>query len=154
MKSKPGTARKGRETDMQIGVILVSVAASLLLGFALVGGPMLLVDWFRKRRQEAIDRQIALTDAIDGRLGAIVSPVVRKPLWGPWEIQIAVPFIRSAAVGKVLSVVDEVFSSVEGMDSSSYRIVLRAKQVPIREVREPRARRSATRWAGRPVAAA
>jgi hypothetical protein len=139
---------------MQAGVIVVSGAAFALLVFVLVGGPMILVDWSRKRRRMAIERQIALTDALDGRLGSMVSPVVTKPLWGPWEVQIAVPFTRSAAVGRILSVVDGVFSRLEGTNSPSYRIVLDAKQRPIREARAPRARGSAKRWAGGPVAAA
>lgn len=109
---------------MQAGMMLVSVAASLLLGFALVGGPMLLVDLSRKRRQTAIERQIALTDELDGQFGPIVAPVVKKPLFGPWEIQIAVPFLRSVAVARILSVVDNVFSGVDGTGSRSYRIFL------------------------------
>jgi hypothetical protein len=131
---------------MQVGVILVSVAAFLLLLFALVGGPMILVDWFRKRRQKAIERQIALTDAIDGRLGAIVSPVVKKPLWGPWQIQIAVPFSRPAAVGRILAVAHEVLSVADRMNPGRYEIVLTPKQDPAREERETRASQFAERW--------
>jgi hypothetical protein len=109
---------------MQAGVMVVSGAAFVLLGFALVGGPMLLVDWCRRRRQTAIERQIALTDALDGQLGPIVAPVVKKPLFGPWEIQIAVPFLRAASVARILSVVDAVFARAEGSSPRSYRIFL------------------------------
>lgn len=133
---------------------MMSGAAFVLLEFVLVGGPMLLVDWSRKRRQAAIARQIALTDALDGQLGAIVSPVVTKPLSGPWEIQIAVPLSRLAAVGRILAIVNAVLSGVEGMRERSYRVVLRATQDAPREVGAPHARRAATRWAGGPVAAA
>ncbi len=109
---------------MHASLMVVSGAAFVPLGFALVVGPMLLVDWSRKRRQEVIRRQIALTDALDGQFGAIVSPTVKKPLFGPWEIRIAVPILRSAAVARILSVVDTMFSGVEGTGSRPYRIFL------------------------------
>ena len=139
---------------MQTGIMVVSGVAFALVVFVLVGGPMIVVDWSRRRRRMAIERQIALTDALDGRLGSMVSPEVRKPLWGPWEVRIAVPFTRSAAVGRIVSVVDDMFSRLEGTDSRSYRIVLDAKQGPVREARAPRARGAAKRWASGPVAAA
>ncbi len=117
-------------------------AAFLLLVFALVGGPVFLVDWSRKRTQAAIDRQILLTDALDRQLGAIVAPVVTKPLLGPWQIQIAVPLLRSTTAASILSVVDDVFSDMARLDSSPYRIVLNAKPGFLREARAPR-----TPWA-------
>ncbi len=140
--------------EMHAGVMVVSGAAFVLLVFTLVGGPMLLMDWSRKRRQTAVARQIALTDALDGQLGAIVAPVVTKPLLGPWEIQIAVPFLRSTTVAGILSVVDDVFSDVAGVDSSFYRIVLSAKPGSLRETRAPRKARSTKRWSGNTMAAA
>ena len=139
---------------MQVGVLMVSVAACALLGFAFVGGPMLLVDWSRKRWQTVVERQIALTDALDWQLGAIVAPVVTKPLFGPWEIRIAVPFVRSAALARILSVVHDVFSDVEARSGGSYRVILSAKQDSLRKTDGPRTRRSATPWAGKPIAAA
>jgi hypothetical protein len=138
---------------MDAGVMMVSGAVFVLLGFVLIGGPMLLADWSRKRRQTAIERQIALTDALDGRLGPIVSPVVKKPLFGPWEIQIAVPFLQSATVARILSMVDEVFSSFERQGSNSYRIFLSAKPGSLEGTRAPRTPRSPKRWAGNPIAA-
>ncbi len=121
---------------------VVGGAAFLLVGFAIVGGPVFLVDWSRKRRQAAIERQILLTDALDRRLGAIVAPVVKKPLLGPWEIRIAVPLLRSTTAASILSVVDDVFSDRTRLDSSAYRVVLRAKPGFLRE-----ARASQTTWA-------
>jgi hypothetical protein len=132
-------------------MMVVGVVAIVLLGFVLFGGPVLLVDWLRRRRQTAIERQVALTDALDGRLGAMVAPVVTKPLFGPWEVQIAVPFLRSAATAEILAVVDNVFSGVGGMNASTYRIVLSAKPDSLRETRAPRSTR---RWAGGRIAAA
>jgi len=136
---------------MHAGVMVLGGAAFGLIGFALVGGPMILVDWLRRRRQAAIERQIALTDAIDGQVGAIVSPVVTRPLFGPWEIRIAVPFHRAATVARILSVVDEVFQDVEGAALRPYRIFLTAT---VDTPRETRPSRLTTRWAGSSVAAA
>jgi hypothetical protein len=133
---------------------MLSDATFVLLLFALCGGPVLLVDWFRRRRQKEITRQIALTDAIDGRIGSIVAPVVTKPLFGPWEIQIAVPLHQSAMVARILSVVNEVFPSFEGTDSRPYRIFLSAKAESPRQRRASRRPRSATRWARNPIGAA
>jgi hypothetical protein len=109
--------------------MLFGMVVFLLLVFVLIGGPMVLADWVRKRRWETIRRQIALTEAIDGALGALVAPLVKRPLWGPWRIQISVPFARPSVVGRILAVAHEVLSVVEGMHPSSYRIVL-AKQDP------------------------
>jgi hypothetical protein len=125
----------------------------MLLGFTMVGGPMLLFDWFRNRRYRVVERQIALTDALDGRLGAIVAPVVTKPLFGPWEIQIALPRLRSAALACILSVVDEVFSGVQGWGGRAYRIVLSAKGDSLSGAGAVRGGRPATRWTGYPSAA-
>jgi hypothetical protein len=139
---------------MEAGAMVASGVVLVLLVFVLLGGPMFLVDWSRKRRQMAIQRQIMLTEALDGRLGAIVAPVVKKPLLGPWEIQIAMPFLPSAAVGRILSVVDEVFSSHEGMGSSSYRIFFRAKQDAPGETGAYRTLRSRRPCIHDPIAAA
>jgi hypothetical protein len=139
------------EIEMHAGVMVFSGAAFVLIGFALVGGPMILVDRLRRRRQMAIERQIALTNAIDAQMGAIVSPVVARPLFSPWEIRIAVPFHRSATVAGILSVVDEVFQDVEGAGGRPYRVFLTARPDIVRETRPPS---STKRWAGGPVATA
>lgn len=131
-----------------LGVVAVS-----LYGLLLVGGPMVLLDWLRNRRQEAIRRQIALTEAIDSRLGAIVAPVVKKPLWGPWQIQIAMPFARPATVGRILAVAHEVFSAADGTNPGRYRIVLTAKQEPNRKETETRRIQFTERWPGDTVVA-
>lgn len=112
---------------MQASVMVVGVVVLVLLGFVLFGGPMILVDCLRRRRQAAIVRQVALTEALDGRLGAWVAPVVTKPFLGPWQIRLAVPCLPSTAAAEMLSVVDDVFSGVEEKGAPTYRIVLSAK---------------------------
>jgi hypothetical protein len=139
---------------MQASVMVISGAAFVLLLFVLIGGPMLLVDWFRERRRQEIARQIALTEAIDEQVGVIVAPVVRRPLFGLWEIQIAVPFHLSATLARILSVVDQVFSDVEGSGPHPYRVFLSAKPDSLRETPSPRVPQSVRRWADSPITAA
>jgi hypothetical protein len=130
------------------GVLMViGMAAVFALGLALAGGPWPVLAGHRKRWEEAVVRQIALTDALDAKLGPIVSPVVTKPARGPWEICIAVPFLQPAAVTTVLAVVDDVFTSLDPGDARSYRVVLRALES--REGREP-----ASSWTTSRLAAA
>lgn len=109
---------------MDAVVTVVSGTVFVLLGFSLMGGPMLLTDWVRARRQDMIARQITLTDALDGRFGVLVVPVVTKPIFGPWEVRIAGPLQWSAIHGGMLAVIDEVFARADGTNPSSYRIVL------------------------------
>ncbi len=109
---------------MHTVVMVLSGIAFVLLGFVLVGGPMFVTDWVRARRQEMIALQITLTDALDGRLGVLVAPVVTKPFFGPWEVRIAAPLQWPAIRCGVLAVIDEVLSRVEGTNPGFYRIVL------------------------------
>lgn len=109
---------------MEAGVLITSTGVFTVLAFVMIGGPMFLVDWARERREAMTARQIALTDALDGRFGAIVAPVVTRPLFGPWEVRIAMPFLRSAVLAQMLSVIDDVFADGEAMPSSAYRITL------------------------------
>ena len=59
------------------------------------------------RRQAEILRQIALTDALHARLGALLAPVVR---WRhrAWQVAVAVPFERPEIVASVLTAADQV----------------------------------------------
>ena len=132
--------------------VVLATAAIVLFAFPWIGGPIL-IDWLRHRREEIIKRQIALTDAIDGQLGPIVAPVVKKPLLGPWQIRIAVPISRPAAIGRILAVVHAVLSTGDGMHPGSYQIVLTPKQDLVGEARGTRASHPTERWRGRAVTA-
>ena len=131
----------------------LGVAIVPLYMASLIGGPMILVDWLRRRRQEAIRLQIALTDAIDGQLGPMVSPVVKQTLWGPWQIRIAMPFSRPEAIGRILALVDEALSAAGRTRPGRYRIVLNATQDPASRERGSRANQSANRWPGDTIVA-
>ena len=63
--------------------VVLTVVGGLV---AFVAGPLVLADWIHARRRETIARQIAVTDAIHGELGAVVAPVVTRRLGGPWEV--------------------------------------------------------------------
>jgi len=122
---------------------------------SLIGGPMVLMDWLRKRREETIRCQIALTDAIDGQFGAIVSPVVnvRRPLWGPWQIKIAAPFTRMAAVGRILVLAHEVLAVADRITPDRYEIVLTPMEETVREEAKVPVCHSPERWPGDTIAA-
>ena len=136
---------------MDIGVMVVNVAAVVLLGCTLVGGPMVLADWVRRRRQVVTARQITLTDALDAQFGALVAPVVTKPLFGQWEVRIVVPSTGSAVLARIIAVTDDVFAGVEGAPPVRYRLVLRFTPTAWRAVPDRRVPISAMRWAGRPL---
>lgn len=112
---------------------------------------IVLPGWLQKRHREMARSQSRLTDALDAEWGPVVAPVVKKPLWGPWRIEIAVPMAQAAAVGQILAVAHEVLAVAEGMSPSRYRFVLTVKPGNIGEARM---RRSADRWAARPAVAA
>jgi hypothetical protein len=114
-----------------VPVVLGMTVLSLLV-FVLIGGPVILADWSRKRREAATWCQIAITDAIDNQIGPIVSPVVRKPMWGPWQVQIAVPIMPPGAVERILQLVDDVLTTSDPVAVEGYRIVLTRKQEAIR----------------------
>lgn len=110
---------------MDAGIMVAGAAVFALFGFVLVGGPMILADWSRTRRQAATERQIALTDALDEQLGPIVSPVVTRPLFDPWQILLDVPLSRLATVGRIVVIVNEVVAGFEATREMPYHIILR-----------------------------
>ena len=82
-----------------------------------------LVDRRQARRHAAVARQIAVTDAVHLRLGAVAAPVVRRRRSG-WEIEVAVPFEQPAVVAGVLTSVDEIFGR------APYAVVLQRQAAP------------------------
>jgi hypothetical protein len=84
---------------------------------AALGALVASIERRRTRRRAEIVRQIALTDALHARIGALVAPFVR---WsrGRWQVSVAVPFERPAVVAGVLATVAELFARV------AYEVVL------------------------------
>ncbi len=115
---------------MEPGTIVNTLAVWLFIVCVFLGiaAPGVVVNWARRRREEAIRRQIALTDAIHSALGPIVSPVVKKPLWGSWQILIPVPLARPAAVGQVVRLAHAVLPAADRLNPDGYEIVLIPQQ--------------------------
>ena len=124
----------------------LAAAMVTLYVFLWIGAPILLVGWLRSRRHETIRHQIALTDAIDARLGPVVSPVVTKSLWGPWRVRIAMPLTRPVPVGRILSITHGVLSGVDRVNPGRYQIVLTPKEQPACKERNVRPGQSAGKW--------
>jgi hypothetical protein len=135
---------------MDTSLTLFGVLDALFF-FGGISSLIVLPGWLQKRHREVARRQIRLTDALDAECGPVVAPVVKKPLWGPWRIEIAVPFAHAATVGQILAVAHEVLAVAEGMSQNRYRFVLTVKPGNISETRM---RRSVERWATDRVVAA
>ncbi len=63
-----------------------------------------LAERIRRVRDEVAARQVMVTEAIHRELGAVVAPVVKKRMWGPWQIFIAAPFARPAVVERAIAI--------------------------------------------------
>ena len=124
-----------------------------LVFFGGMAGAFLLPGWLQKRRGELVRRQIALTDVLDGALGPIVAPVMKRTLWGPWKVEIAVPLGRLAALGRIVALANDMLSGTMGLSPSDYRIILTPKPHVVEEVTQKSAKGDAGRW-GDPLAAA
>jgi len=75
-----------------------------------------------RRHREVLARQIALTDSVHERLGAVAAPVVRRR-GRRWQVCIAVPFERPFVVEALLAIAREMFAPRDG-DRRSLEIVL------------------------------
>jgi hypothetical protein len=104
----------------QLGAIAMAVAP---IGALAAGG--WLIDARSRRRREAIERQIAVTDAIHRELGAVVAPVVQSRGRRGWLVSIAVPFDRPPVVERVLAIVHRTLHPVP------YAVVLTAQPAPV-----------------------
>jgi hypothetical protein len=102
--------------------------------FTVLAALVTLIERREQRRQAEVLRQIALTDALHARLGALVAPVVRRR-HHRWYVAVAVPFERPAVVTAVLGTVQEMFERV------SYEVVLsrQASATPLPHAPRPAA---------------
>lgn len=106
-----------------IAVVLLTLSPILVVGTLLE-----LAAWRDRRRQVAVARQIAVTDAIAWEMGAIVAPEVKPALWGPWELRIAVPLSRPLVVGRIVAIADRVLARIP----ERHEIVLVPQEPPVR----------------------
>ncbi len=75
-------------------------------------------------RQEAVDLQVAVTDAIHRELGAIVAPTVPRSLRGTWQVSIPVPFERPDVVERVVTIAHATLARLGPTGADDIRIVL------------------------------
>ena len=108
----------------------VTVVA-VLLPVAMFTAALLLSTWRARTRLLAIARQIAVTDAIHGELGAVVSPVVRHRLWGRWQLMIPVPFDDLDTVTHVVRTAYGAFDAAERTKPGRFEIVLSPQERPV-----------------------
>jgi len=141
------------ETQMATGLTSLGALGALIF-FGAIAGAVLLPGWLQNRRRELVRRQIELTDALDGTFGPIVAPVVKRPLWGPWKIELSVPLDRLAVLGRIVAVANDVLSVAMGLSPNCYRIILTPKGHATQEVSQKSAKGGAGPWAGDPLAAA
>jgi hypothetical protein len=133
--------------ETTLNFVWAVIALLVVLGFV---GSAILPGWLRRRRAESARRQIVLTDALDAELGPIVAPVVTRPVWGPWRIEIAAPLARPITVGRILAVTRRALGS-DGMTPDAYRVVLCDRPDSTRRARKSGTGRAGGRWASNPA---
>lgn len=135
--------------ETTLNFVWAMIALLVVLGFV---GSAILPGWLRRRRGESARRQVVLTDALDAALGPIVAPVVMRPLWGPWRVEIAAPLARPITVGRILAVTRRALGA-DGLAPDAYRVVLCDRPDSTRRAGKSRAGRAGRRWASNPAAA-
>ena len=112
--------------------VVVSTLSLLVALFpiALLVAALQLPTWRQRRRLAEIARQIAVTDAIHAALGAVVSPVVRRTLWGGWRLTIPVPLDRPEIVTQVVEAAYGAFSASARSKPGRFEIVLTQQDRP------------------------
>jgi hypothetical protein len=84
--------------------LALDVALVLLIVVASPWALLALASRAERARREALERQIAVTDAIHRELGAVVAPVVTRRGPNAWEVAMAAPLDRPATIARVLSI--------------------------------------------------
>ena len=107
------------------GLVLVSLP--LLFVFV----PLAIAAWRDRRSAEVHARQIAITDAIHRRVGAIVAPTVESRPWGPWRLNIPVPFERPEVVASVLGIAHATTQEFDRDFGSTYTMGGRPREMEI-----------------------
>src|SRR5688572_29134249 len=111
--------------------MLILAALGVALAPLLVVTALLLLSArLQHARQRRAALQVAITDALDRELGAVVAPVVRGRSWRAWELRMAVPFERPAIVGAVLAIAHRALAHDRATDGM--RIVLVPQAAPSR----------------------
>lgn len=113
---------------------LIAAFAVPLVPLIVIALPLVIAGWIlhalEQRRHRRVARQIMVTDAIHKELGPVVAPLVRKPFWGPWQLEMAVPFARPAVVGTALAIAHQTLAAEGNGAPDPFRIVLTPQEEP------------------------
>jgi hypothetical protein len=102
-------------------VLLIVVTASPLLGLAAL---LWLTQRAERRRNERYARQIELTDAIHGELGAVAAPMLSRLRGGGWLVSVMLPLDRPATVTAVLAITERVLATTAGGDGTPFQVTI------------------------------
>jgi hypothetical protein len=109
------------------GTTLAEIAVGVAVAtipFLAVAGLLGLSGHLRRREDDRIFRQIAVTDALHRELGAVAAPEVRRDWPGGWTVSAAVPFEQEEAVAAVARIVHEFFVAFYPKDVPRLRVLL------------------------------
>jgi len=109
---------------LNAATVMLTISSPILVVLALLS----LAAWRDRRREAVVARQIRVTDAIARELGAIVAPVVTKPLGGPWRVSIRVPVGRPTIVSRIVAIAHETLTR---SSASPYELVLVPESAPV-----------------------
>jgi len=110
---------------------VATVLAVLVLPMAAVTALLLVAGRVQRAREAEIGRQVSVTDAIHGELGAVVSPVVKHRFGRGWRIEIAVPFERPAIVGRVVAIAHAALLRAAARSTARVEVVLTAQEAQV-----------------------
>jgi hypothetical protein len=102
---------------MRGAVLILATSWPLLLTLGLLA----LGAWRERRRAAVVSEQIRLTEAIADELGAVVAPIVTKPLGGPWRAEIRVPVGQPAVLSRIVAIAHDTLTR---SGASPYELVL------------------------------
>ena len=111
--------------SIEWGIAVAMMAAP----FALVMGLLWLARVIREKREAAVARQIALTDAIHRELGAAAAPVVTRSWTRCWTVWVRVPLHHEGQVGAITRITHDLFSRLDRQDPPRLRLVLMPREL-------------------------
>jgi hypothetical protein len=109
--------------ETRLAEIAVGIAVAMI-PFLTVAGLLGLSAHLRRREDDRISRQVAVTDAMHRELGAAAAPEVRRDWLGGWTVSAAVPFEQEEAVAAVARIVHEFFVTFYPKDAPRLRVLL------------------------------
>jgi hypothetical protein len=86
---------------------MLTLATAIAFAALALAAPLILLGLaarVQRARDERVERQIAVTDAIHREFGAVVAPVVTRRGRNAWKVAMAAPLDRPVAIGRILAV--------------------------------------------------